>query len=322
MKILSEKSISSVDADHWQHFPVRALEDCRNLVLGADIEAVQMAGGKIGGSLVFTAHDGVVFSSGQIDGSIAARGVISHDAVTLWIVLSPGNGFRVGLRRVQEGAVGVALPGYEFDALYAPGAMYVAATLELARFEYAVCRKFRQSAIHPKSLDTRRLEELKTALLRIHAGDEAVAGFNIGTAVLRAATSHYTNHIGSNDKRRPSSYETIVGLARNYIERHLTEPISIEDVTTACGSSRRTLYRAFLGILGETPLHYIRRLRLHRIRRDLLSGGQRETISASARKWGISEPGRMSGWYQEIFGEKPSATLATRHKRQVLETWL
>jgi hypothetical protein len=33
------------------------------------------------------------------------------------------------------------------------------------------------------------------------------------------------------------------------------------------------------------------------------------TIALIANQWGMSELGRMSGWYRELFGERPSDTL-------------
>ncbi|WP_160012148.1 AraC family transcriptional regulator [Rhizobium sp. 18055] len=310
------------DADHWQRFPVREIEDLRNMVLGADLEPVQMIGRKVDGSLAFSARDGVVFSSGHLDGSATARGVVSRDAATVGVVLSQGDKSRISLHRVFDGVVGVILPGDRLDLLMAQGALYVTATLDLERLEVVVARKFLQSAIHPKPLEQQSLDELTSALLRIHAGEGSVAGIDIGKAVLRAAASHYVNDDGLDDRCSPSTYEVIVRLARNYIERHLAQPITTDDLTIACGTSPRTLYRAFLDTLGEAPVHYIRRLRLHRIRQELRSVDEPATVSASARKWGISEHGRMSGWYHDVFGEVPSATKAIRDKKQLSQPWL
>jgi len=308
--------------DHWQVFPVRQIEDLRNLVLGGDLDAVQMSSRKVGGSLAFTACDGVVFSSGKIDGSAITRGVLSKDAATLVIVLNQGLGFRVCLQRLFDGAVGIVQPGDEFDALYAPGAFYVTAMLELERLEQMVGRELRHSGIHPMPLDGQLLDDLRSALLQIHSLEKPTAGINVGNAVLHAAISHYKTDNATQETRSPKPYETIVRLGQSYIERHLTQPISISDIAAACGSSRRTLYRAFFDVLGEAPMHYVRRLRLHQIRRDLTDVDHLATISESAKSWGIQEHGRMSGWYRDVFGEKPSATVAARRLRQLSETWL
>ncbi|WP_375341868.1 helix-turn-helix domain-containing protein [Sinorhizobium prairiense] len=99
--------------------------------------------------------------------------------------------------------------------------------------------------------------------------------------------------------------------ARAYIVEHLSEPIALDDIAAAAFASRRTLYRAFADILDDTPQTYVRRLRLHRIRRGLATDRERAcTIAVVANEWGISELGRLAGWYRELFGELPSETLA------------
>jgi Helix-turn-helix domain len=76
---------------------------------------------------------------------------------------------------------------------------------------------------------------------------------------------------------------------------------------------------SFFEVLEDTPGRYVQRLRLHRIRHELVSDGEALcTISMISRRWGISEPARMAGWYRELFGESPSETLATRLARPEL----
>jgi transcriptional regulator GlxA family with amidase domain len=86
---------------------------------------------------------------------------------------------------------------------------------------------------------------------------------------------------------------------------------AVEDIAQAAITSQRTLYRAFVDLMGEPPQNYIRRLRLHRIRHDLVSDAEAAcTIAMVAHQWGIGEPGRLSGWYRDLFGELLSQTLA------------
>ncbi|CDP84638.1 AraC family transcriptional regulator [Mycolicibacterium farcinogenes] len=76
------------------------------------------------------------------------------------------------------------------------------------------------------------------------------------------------------------------------------------------GVSRRTLARAFQETLGESPQSYIARMRLHRIRADLLTCGRQVTVAAVSNQWGIGELGRMAARYRGLFGESPSQTRA------------
>jgi hypothetical protein len=59
-----EAGLSGRAARLWHRFDIRPIEDQGNAVLGAELEAVQMAGPRIGGSLAFAARDGIVFGSG------------------------------------------------------------------------------------------------------------------------------------------------------------------------------------------------------------------------------------------------------------------
>jgi AraC-like DNA-binding protein len=112
----------------------------------------------------------------------------------------------------------------------------------------------------------------------------------------------------------------IVRRARAYILEHLAEPLSPETLAQAALTSRRTLFRAFAEILGDTPQVYVMRLRLHRIRHDLAGDDERAcTVALIANQWGISELGRMARRYRDLFGEFPSETLAMQrlaHRRK------
>jgi AraC-like DNA-binding protein len=125
-------------------------------------------------------------------------------------------------------------------------------------------------------------------------------------------------HVGRPPRRQvgrasPQGHARIVARARAYILENLEHPLSIDAIAAAGYTSRRTLHRAFIYVLDETPQSYIRKLRLHRIRRDLASEAEFLcTITVVANQWGISELGRLSGWYRDLFGELPSETLAQR----------
>src|SRR5262245_10466088 len=110
----------------------------------------------------------------------------------------------------------------------------------------------------------------------------------------------------------------IVLRARTYITEHLAAPLTLDAVAHATGTSRRTIVRAFVEVLNDTPTDYIRRLRLHRIRKALVSRQDAGTsIAAIAARWGMTEPDRMSEWYSEMSGELPNETrtAASEHRR-------
>jgi transcriptional regulator GlxA family with amidase domain len=67
---------------------------------------------------------------------------------------------------------------------------------------------------------------------------------------------------------------------------------------------------AFQKILGMSPVAFLRRLRLHRVRLALRVGTPKTTtVSAEALKWGFWHFGDFSKAYKNCFDESPSHTL-------------
>lgn len=318
----------------WHRFEIRQIEDLANAVLGADLEAIQMAGPPVRGSLIFAARNGVLFSSGLIQGKVAISGPLSQDAVTLGVGLRFGPGSRHWLNTVNDGDVGVFMPGDEHDAFYTEGSLYITATLSRERLEEEAARDglalaptlMSGTGLHSRPLAPRMLARLRSQVASIHVDGNANSDRQdeVGCAMLRTIFEHYARVPRSGDGRiHPLGRARIVVRARDFIRANLDRPITLNSLAGAAGTSRRSLSRAFVEVLQDTPGNYVRRLRLHRIRRDLASETEaRCTVSMIAAKWGIGEAGRMSGWYRELFGEHPTETRARQAVRHRLNTLL
>jgi AraC-like DNA-binding protein len=102
----------------------------------------------------------------------------------------------------------------------------------------------------------------------------------------------------------------VVKAAEDYALARVDDPVHVTDLCRAAGVSERTLEVAFREIMGLTPVSYLVRLRLHRVRQALLAAAHRtSTVSAEALKWGFWHFGEFSRAYKECFGELPSDTL-------------
>ncbi len=77
-------------------------------------------------------------------------------------------------------------------------------------------------------------------------------------------------------------------------------------------ASARALYAGFKQHRGYTPLEFLRRVRLRRVRDDLLAAPHGATVKEIASRWGFNHLGRFSGQYARQFGEMPSDTLRRR----------
>lgn len=98
--------------------------------------------------------------------------------------------------------------------------------------------------------------------------------------------------------------------AQEWIVEHAGEPISISDVAAATGTGARTLQAAFQRHVGMSPMEFLRSIRLHRVRSDLLQPDRSWSVSQRAAVWGFTHMGRFSAYYASQFGELPSAALA------------
>jgi len=316
----------------WSRIPIASVEDLSDAVLGAGLEATQMARAPVTGSLAFATHDGITFTTGAIGGRVSLVGPLSGNMVTLGVGIVMAPGTRHWLNEVPSGAVGVFMPGDEHDAFYTPGSLYAVVTLPAERLEEAAAdhdlvldaKTLGGTGIHARKLSA-NLPDLEAQFRRIHAGDQArgIAPRAIGSRLLNAFISHFARsprfHVGGTD---PRGHARIVARARAFIHANLDRPLSIDRIASSAWTSQRTLHRAFQLVLDETPYSYVLKLRLHRIRHDLASDVEVAcTVTCIAGRWGISELGRFAGWYRDLFGERPSETLARGRRNAMPHLW-
>ena len=70
--------------------------------------------------------------------------------------------------------------------------------------------------------------------------------------------------------------------ALDYVERHLSEPITMDDIAEHAGASVRTVQQGFHDELGVTPMTYLRDRRLERAREELTDAQPSDAVSADA----------------------------------------
>ena len=312
-----ERTVVDAGRLPWSTVPIGRIEDLRDAVLGAGLEAVQMNRGTVTGGLAFAERRGIVFTSGRIEGDVNLVGPLSEDHVTLGLGLRIPPGSWHWYEPVATGSVGVFRAGDTHDSRYRPGSLYAAATLSLEQLEAEAAEHdlvldaatLGRSGFRRERLAEPRLASVRNDLDRIHLGRAASGDPCEALLHLLIEQCARTPRTLAGARATPN-YARIVARARDYIAANLQEPIRVEDIAKAAMTSQRTLYRAFLELIGDPPQNYVRRLRLHRIRRDLVSDAEAAcTITMTAHQWGIAEPGRLSGWYRDLFGELPSETV-------------
>lgn len=102
----------------------------------------------------------------------------------------------------------------------------------------------------------------------------------------------------------------IVQLVEDYALSHNSARVHVMDLCEAAGVSERTLEYCFKEMMGMTPMSYLTRLRLHRVRQALRAATHgTTTVTAEALRWGFWHFGDFSRAYKDCFGELPSNTL-------------
>jgi len=116
--------------------------------------------------------------------------------------------------------------------------------------------------------------------------------------------------------RTREAHRRVVKVAEDYALKHTGEHPHVKDLCLAASVSERTLEYAFQAVMRMSPLAYLTRLRLHRVRQALRTATRGSTtVTAEALNWGFWHFGEFSRAYKACFGELPSETLRRRQPR-------
>ena len=114
----------------------------------------------------------------------------------------------------------------------------------------------------------------------------------------------------SGNESRLSKARSLVRLAEDYANVNRDVNIRMVDLCKVTEVSERTLQYAFQTCLGLSPMNYLKRHRLHQVRRELKEADvARSTVSAIACQFGFFHFGDFSLAYKSQFNESPSQTL-------------
>ncbi|KWS22087.1 AraC family transcriptional regulator [Pseudomonas syringae pv. syringae] len=100
---------------------------------------------------------------------------------------------------------------------------------------------------------------------------------------------------------------------REFIEEHLVEDISVEQLMAVARVSERSLYTLFERQVGLSPRDYMRQRKLERVHAQLRAATAR-SVTEVALNHGFIHLGRFSESYRKRFGELPSQTWRRHHQ--------
>jgi transcriptional regulator GlxA family with amidase domain len=107
----------------------------------------------------------------------------------------------------------------------------------------------------------------------------------------------------------------IMARIAEVLDERQASPMRLADLCEISGVSERTLRTMFLEQFGVGPKRYLRTQKLHAVRAALaVADPGRDTVSGIARRFGLSDIGRMAKDYCALFGEYPRVTLMRKRR--------
>lgn len=127
------------------------------------------------------------------------------------------------------------------------------------------------------------------------------------TSLLHAGRHQFSDAlVGHEDVRRLGRLAPVV----HYIDTHADAELTPAILARVGCVSVRTLHAAFQEHLGESPMGYVRRVRLSKVRAELLQCDPTKVrVADIALKWGFFHQSRFAQQYRDQFHELPSVTL-------------
>jgi transcriptional regulator GlxA family with amidase domain len=112
------------------------------------------------------------------------------------------------------------------------------------------------------------------------------------------------------DARTSASWQ--VRRAEEYIETHWSERITIAGLARATAASARSIFFHFKNCRGQSPMSFVKQVRLEHAREMLQHSGINHSVTEVAVDCGFGNLGHFAGDYFKRFGERPSDTLKRR----------
>ncbi len=107
------------------------------------------------------------------------------------------------------------------------------------------------------------------------------------------------------DQKCQEEYLRRIHKVQDYIENHIGQPMSLEELSNAAGFSKYHFSRIFQGILQEPLAHYVSRIRLERSL-FLLAHREDKNITEIAYELGLSDSAVFSRAFKNYYGVSPS----------------
>ncbi|EJJ27123.1 AraC family transcriptional regulator [Rhizobium sp. CF142] len=162
---------------------------------------------------------------------------------------------------------------------------------------------------NPRLIVPNRIDEGISAVVQrlISAVDDPVAGRILGPSLRRELLFHVLRgprKAALAALARQNGDEGRLDMVIRAVRRDISFPISVEQMARIAGMSTSVFHRAFRAKTGQSPLQYVKQLRLHKAR-DLINF-EGLKIGDAARRVGYESVSQFSREYKRHFGKNAS----------------
>jgi AraC family ethanolamine operon transcriptional activator len=207
----------------------------------------------------------------------------------------------------------------ELNYCAAPNGQWVAIELTEPALQCAACERLGHELELPLEGATNHLvprahlRELDRMVQRtLHQPKTSVSMIDPILGTIAELLAHAQTGTPASLARRWQHRAELLSRADHYLQLSAGVPFDLKALATAVGATERSLQMHFHDAYGITPGQWARTLALHRVRDRLLKTDARKfTVEGVAHECGFRHMGRFSAYYENLFGEFPSATLAS-----------
>lgn len=225
-------------------------------------------------------------------------------------------------REVTERSVGFVRGGDDYMLHMPAETDLVGITLSMAEFERLAetgLTAIRKGMRQPLITAGTRASALALSRLYTHFGNmtrhaEQLSCADVRTAIRSQILDSLFTALGDSDTPTRCdltrlTYSDIVKRGQDFALANTEHPTSVLDLCSELKVCRRTLQKSFQHVAGQSPLAYLRSVRLGGVRRLLRSTSATDmSIGDAAARWGLFHLGHFAKDYRHQFGELPSQT--------------
>ncbi|MBL4791052.1 MAG: helix-turn-helix transcriptional regulator [Kordiimonadaceae bacterium] len=267
----------------------------------------------------------LVFASSLYTEGFAIQSSMSDDQLTLVNIALGDSCWQCGTINGQPGKDDLVQlnPGSEFALDFGPRALVYNTIINTRELERRLAHLIGQRArknvsfefFDPNKNNSATISGMARDLATLSANGDASLDFNLCRQnmedlfynTLLCTGSHSLRHLIFDNMSAASPW--YVKRAEEYMDANLAAHLNLDAVADELDIAVRTLTSGFKKFRGYTPMEFLRQRRLEKVRAELRQALPSTNVTRVAFSWGFAHLGRFSKYYQQAFGELPSATL-------------